>query len=93
MTVVVGALMVSNVSYYSFKDIDFRNRVPFLYVLVMVVGLVLAAMDPPKFLFGIFGLYALSGPVLFVVRWRRRRALRSDEVIDPASEADSEKTK
>ena len=95
ITVLVGALMVSNVSYYSFKDIDFRKRGPFLYMLMMVVGLVLAAMDPPKFLFAIFSLYAVSGPVVYAVRWRRRRAARidveEDEAPPPPSDADKPK--
>jgi len=74
VTVIAGALMVSNVTYFSFKDMDFRHKVPFFAVLVIVMALMLTAIDPPKVLWGCFLLYALSGPTLTVIRWRRRRA-------------------
>ena len=73
VTVSVGLLMVSNISYYSFKDIDFRNRVPFIALLLVVVVFVVASLDPPKILLAAFGLYTLSGPVLALIRWRRKR--------------------
>lgn len=73
LTVVLGALMVSRFSYYSFKDFDPRDRIPFIAMLAIVLGFMLASIDPPKILFGVFGLYALSGPALNLVRWRRKR--------------------
>jgi len=36
LTVCTGLLMVSRFSYYSFKDIDLRERVPFVTVVAMV---------------------------------------------------------
>ncbi len=68
-----GVMMVSNVSYYSFKDIDFHNKVPFMAMLVVVMIFVFAAIDPPITLFGCFMLYALSGPVVSVIRRFRKR--------------------
>lgn len=73
-TVATGLLMVSNLGYYSFKDIDLRNRVPFFAVLVMVLGIALTTIDPPKVLFAAFTLYTLSGPGLWL--WRRHRRYR-----------------
>lgn len=69
LTLAVGLLMVSNISFYSFKDFDLRNRVPFVVVLAVVLVLALTTIDPPKVLFGVFLLYALSGPLFWV--WRR----------------------
>ena len=69
-----GLMMVSNVSYYSFKDIDFHNKVPFVAMLVVVMIFVFAAIDPPITLFGCFMIYALSGPVISVLRRFRKRA-------------------
>ena len=74
MTVLTGLLMVSKISYYSFKDIDPRNKVPFMAMLIIVMIFVLASIDPPKVLFGGFLLYALSGPTLALLRIRRKRA-------------------
>ncbi len=66
--VFAGIMMVSNISYYSFKDIDFQNKVPFMAMLIVVLIFVFAAIDPPKALFGCFMVYALSGPVISIVR-------------------------
>ncbi len=71
--VFAGLMMVSNVSYYSFKDIDFHNKVPFMAMLVVVMVFVFASIDPPITLFSGFMLYALSGPVISIVRWFKRR--------------------
>lgn len=71
LTLSAGLLMVSNVSFYSFKDFDPRNRVPFLAILLVVLIFALTTLDPPKVLFGVFFSYALSGPSLWI--WRRYR--------------------
>ncbi len=71
LTLAVGLLMVSNISFYSFKDFDLRNRVPFVAVLVVLLVFALTTIDPPKVLFGVFLSYALSGPVMWA--WRRYR--------------------
>lgn len=76
VTVSTGLLMVSNISYYSFKDIDFHNKVPFVAILAIVLVFVFASIDPPKILFGSFLIYALSGPVVSVVRRIRKRGQR-----------------
>ena len=78
MAIVVGALtlfsagmMVSNVKYNSFKAIDFKGRVPFVMILAMVLALAVIASYPSGILFGLFLVYALSGPVLALTRKTR----------------------
>lgn len=78
LTVITGVLMISKVSYYSFKDIDFQNRVPFFVILVVVLIFVFTAIDPPVVLFSGFFLYALSGPVIAVLRRLRKRSQRTE---------------
>lgn len=73
LTVVAGLLMVSNIRFQSFKGLKFGERVPFVYILIMVAGLVLIMVDPPRVLFLGFLVYALSGPVQFLRHWYRRR--------------------
>ena len=68
LTISAGLLMVSNISYYSFKDIDFKNKVPFFAIFIAVLVLVLLAIDPPKMLFAVFFIYAMSGPMMSLVR-------------------------
>ena len=72
LTVAAGVLMVSNVRYDSFKDLNFGERVPFRYILFMLIVFVLIVIDPPRILFLGFLVYALSGPVQALRRRRRR---------------------
>jgi CDP-diacylglycerol--serine O-phosphatidyltransferase len=77
VTVLAGILMVSNLAYSSFKEMDFRHRVPFFAMLAVVGALMLTALDPPKVLLAGFVLYAMSGPFMSLERLRRRRSRRS----------------
>ena len=65
--------MVSNVRYDSFKDLNFGERVPFRYILFMLIVFVAIVIDPPRVLFLGFLVYALSGPVQALRRRRRRQ--------------------
>ncbi|MGC1181925.1 CDP-diacylglycerol--serine O-phosphatidyltransferase [Legionella sp.] len=64
LSLVASVLMVSNFRYYSFKEIDFKGKVPFLYVLVMIVLFVAIAANPSWVIFIGFSVYALSGLIL-----------------------------
>lgn len=77
LTVLGGVLMVSNLRYRSFKDVDVKGRVPFVALLVVVLVFVLIASDPPQVLFAVALLYAVSGPVETLFSLRRRRAERA----------------
>lgn len=68
ITLYAGLTMVTNVPFYSFKDINFKKSVPFIAVFVIVLIFVAVSSDPPKVLFGLFVLYGLSG--YFVYFWR-----------------------
>jgi len=76
LTFVVGLLMVSNVRYQSFKQIDFRGKVPFFAVVAVALGAAVVLSQPATILFLGFFLYALSGPVMTLVGLRRRRSRR-----------------
>lgn len=79
LTVLVATLMVSNISYYSFKDFSLTRRVRFTTVLPVLLIFVAVALKPSLVLFLVFGLYTASGPVLSLVRWRRRRRAGSGD--------------
>lgn len=72
LTIVLGLLMVSNVLFYSFKEVHFKGKVPFFSIFIVVIVLALAALDTPKVLLLVFGLYTLSGPVLSLLRRVRK---------------------
>lgn len=76
-TLFVGLLMVTNVRYHSFKGVNWRSKVPFVTILMFVFVLVFISAEPALVLFGIFFVYALSGPILTVIMLRRRRAERA----------------
>lgn len=59
-----GITMVTNVKFWSFKEIHLRRRVPFVMLLALVVVLMLLMSEPPLVLFGFFVCYALSGYVM-----------------------------
>ncbi len=58
----MGFLMISSLKYHSFKGIDLRGRVPFVVLLLIVVGYGVIMLDPPSVLLSGFLAYALSGP-------------------------------
>ena len=68
-----GILMVSNVKYYSFKDVDFKGAVPFVAMLAVVGVFALISLDPPLVLVSGFLIYALSGPFVTLYEWRKER--------------------
>ncbi len=70
-------LMVSSMRYYSFKDLDFKDRVPFIKLLALVLIFALVANDPPLVLFAVFLIYAISGPVVTLIKLRQHRNERS----------------
>jgi CDP-diacylglycerol--serine O-phosphatidyltransferase len=76
-TVLAGAAMVSNIRYHSFKQVNIKGKVPFVAVLVVVLAFVLISLQPPQVLFGIFLVYALSGPAFAIIK-RAQRAARGD---------------
>jgi len=63
-----GLTMVTNVPFYSFKDVNFRKSVPFIAVFLIALFFALVSIDPPKVLFPLFIAYGLSGYLVSI--WR-----------------------
>lgn len=84
ITLASGLLMVSNIRYRSFKDIDLKGKVPFVAILLVVLVFVSVSVDPPVMLFGTFLAYAISGPIgtLLSLRHRRNRRANEDSSIE-----------
>jgi len=76
VTGIAGLLMVSNFSYYSFKDLNLGGRVPFAYVILIPLIFMLISLDPPVVLLTLSTLYALSGPVMAAWRFFSKRRQR-----------------
>ena len=74
LTIFAGITMVSNVRYYSFKDVNLKKSVPFFVIAVIALGFALVAYSPEIAMFGFFVLYGLSGYVLAVVGRLKRKS-------------------
>jgi len=79
ITLFAGLTMVSNVPFYSGKDINLRKSVPFWVVVVIAftIGVVVSfANTLPELLFGLSVAYAVSGYALWVQRFVAARRAR-----------------
>lgn len=79
LTITLAALMVSTIRYVSFKAIDFKGKVPFLKIVIIVFVLVGIALEPAAILFLVFLLYICSGPILTLWQLRKMRKQRKLE--------------
>lgn len=68
-----GISMVTNLKFYSGKEINLRKSVPFFVVILIVLFFILVSTSPPEVLLLIFVLYGLSGYVHAFWNWARRR--------------------
>ena len=76
-TYLLALLMISNIRYYSFKELDFAKRHPFGVLLVAALAVLIVFAYPQTFVFLAFSAYALSGPA----RWT---VVRKHEPAPPA---------
>ncbi len=82
--VLLSFAMVSSVPYRSFKDLDLKHRVPFVFVLGLVMVFVLISVDPPLVLLAIFFGYAVSGAGSWVLL--RRQGIQPFKPLQVASD-------
>lgn len=73
VTVFAGISMVSNFRYYSFKEFNMRKSIPFVALLLIILGVALLTYQPPQVLFLFFVAYALSGYVVWLVGWIKKK--------------------
>jgi CDP-diacylglycerol--serine O-phosphatidyltransferase len=85
ITIVMGLLMVSNFRYNSFKEVDWKGKVNFVVVLLIVLAFVVVASSPENILLIIFGLYACSGPFTTI---RSVKKLKLEHVVGDDQDAD-----
>ena len=71
-----GILMVSNIRYYSFKEINLKGRSSFKLLLLATLIMIVVLLWPSAILFIFFFVYALSGLVLTTIEVRNKRALK-----------------
>lgn len=68
----LALFMVSSIKYYSFKDLNYFLRKPFMSFVVIVVILVIVVAEPQIMLFTFAFGYSLSGPAWALFKLGRR---------------------
>jgi CDP-diacylglycerol--serine O-phosphatidyltransferase len=86
ITLFAGLSMVTNAPFYSFKVFDRRRSVPFIVLVVIMLGIGLAALDPARVLFGVFCVYGLSGYVIYA--WRKAKGRPASVISTSTDEPD-----
>ena len=81
-----GLTMVTNVPFYSFKDVQMKKSVPFAVIVLIALAIAAINIDPPIVLFGIFVLYGLSGYALY--GWRKAKGLQASVISTSTDEPD-----
>jgi len=76
MIYVLAFLMVSNIRYFSFKELDLARRKPFSIFIFVVLTMIVIVMEPVIVLFGASLFYIFSGPVNMIRAWHKKRAMR-----------------
>ena len=72
-TLYAGLTMVTNVPFYSFKDVSMKRSVPFIFIVAIALGIAVINIHPPTVLFGLFVVYGLSGYVVYAYRRSKGR--------------------
>lgn len=73
LVLVLGALMTSTIRFFSFKEIAWTKKVPSLNIVLLALLVAAIWRWSEIVLFGIAGVYAVTGVTLHVVRFFRHR--------------------
>lgn len=92
LTIFAGVMMVSNTRFSSFKELNLKDKVPFVTLLVVVLVFVVVTIKPAMILFLTFFAYALSGPVITLVTLRKTRELRKSNKSGNSTSEESAST-
>lgn len=85
-TLYAGLTMVTNVPFYSFKDVQMKKSVPFAAIVLIALGIAVINIDPPSVLFGVFVLYGLSGYGVYA--WRKAKGRPASMISTSTDEPD-----
>lgn len=81
-----GLTMVTNVPFYSFKDISMKRSVPFAVIVLVALGIAVINIHPPTVMFALFVMYGLSGYAVY--GWRKTKGLQTSVISTSTDEPD-----
>jgi CDP-diacylglycerol--serine O-phosphatidyltransferase len=85
MIYILAFLMVSNIRYFSFKELDLAKRKPFSIFIFVILSMIVIVMEPTIVLFAFVLFYVFSGPANMLMAWHKKKALRR---LEPVPEED-----
>ncbi len=86
LTLYSGLTMVTNVPFYSFKDIQMKKTVPFAVIVLIALGIGVIGLHPPIMVFAFFVAYGLSGYAVYA--WRRAKGQQTSVIATSLDEPD-----
>ena len=86
VTLYSGLTMVTNVPFYSFKDVQLKKSVPFVVIVLIALGIAIINIHPPIVLFAVFMLYGLSGYAVY--GWRKAKGQHTSVISTSTDEPD-----
>ena len=88
ITLLAGLTMVTNIPYYSFKDLGGRRSMPFVMLVLVALLLAVISIEPATMLFLLFVGYALSG--YLIDAWRKATGQHASIVSTSTEEPDEQ---
>ena len=81
-----GLTMVTNLPFYSFKDIGVKKSVPFVVIVLLALAIAAVSVDPAWVLFSVFVAYGISGYVIYL--WRKAKGMQTSVISTSTDEPD-----
>ena len=81
-----GLTMVTNVPFYSFKDIRMKQSVPFIVIVLIALGIAVITIQPPVVLFALFVAYGVSGYLVYF--WKKAKGAPASVISTSTDEPD-----
>lgn len=81
-----GLTMVTNVPFYSFKDLHMKRSVPFVVIVLIALGIAIINIDPPIVMFSVFVVYGFSGYCIYA--WRKAKGVHTSVISTSTEEPD-----
>ena len=86
LTLYAGLTMVTNVPFYSFKDVRVKKSVPFFVIVLIALGIAIINIHPPIVLFSVFVFYGFSGYGVYA--WRKAKGQQTSVISTSTDEPD-----
>lgn len=83
-----GLTMVTNLPFYSFKDVQMKKSVPFAVIVLIALAIAVINIHPPIVLFGVFVIYGVSGYGIYA--WRKFKG-QATSVISTSTQEPEER--